>query len=95
MALFLLGGLEIPLSTLCRWLGDLKDPTFSFISSSSLPVTSSELQRVPYPPVDATKLTQTLSGTITMGQTLDPKALANAAAATEALGAPPVGVKFK
>lgn len=58
-------------------------------------VTSSELQRVPYPPVDATKLSQTLSGTITMGQTLDPKALANAAAATEALGAPPVGVKFK
>ncbi|PIK53774.1 putative axonemal 84 kDa protein-like isoform X1 [Apostichopus japonicus] len=51
-------------------------------------VTSSELQRVPYPAInDAPKLGQTLSGTITMGQTLDPKAVANAAAAAEALGA--------
>ncbi|XP_077994228.1 dynein axonemal intermediate chain 7-like [Glandiceps talaboti] len=54
---------------------------------------NSELKRVPYPGGDA-KLGQTLSGTLTMGQTLDPKAIANAAAAAEALGAPPLGLSF-
>lgn len=58
-------------------------------------MTSSELQRVPYPVGDPAKMGQTLSGTVTMGITLDPKAVANAAAAAEALGAPAVGVKFK
>ncbi|XP_070551634.1 dynein axonemal intermediate chain 7-like isoform X2 [Ptychodera flava] len=52
-----------------------------------------ELKRMPYPGND-NKLGQTLSGTLPMGQTLDPKAIASAAAAAEALGAPPVGLNF-
>ncbi|XP_072047400.1 LOW QUALITY PROTEIN: dynein axonemal intermediate chain 7 homolog [Amphiura filiformis] len=59
-------------------------------------VTMDELKRVPYA-ADSNKLGLSLSGnmTMTMGQTLDPKAVANAAAAAEALGAPPVGVTLK
>ncbi|XP_022108639.1 axonemal 84 kDa protein-like isoform X2 [Acanthaster planci] len=57
-------------------------------------VSGNELKKVAYPAGD-NRLGQTLSGTMTMGQTLDPKALANAAAATEALGAPPVGISFR
>ncbi|XP_038049724.1 axonemal 84 kDa protein-like isoform X2 [Patiria miniata] len=57
-------------------------------------VSGNELKRVAYPAGD-NRLGQTLSGTMTMGQTLDPKALASAAAATEALGAPPVGISFR
>nr|XP_006821721.1 PREDICTED: axonemal 84 kDa protein-like isoform X2 [Saccoglossus kowalevskii] len=56
-------------------------------------VVSNELKRIPYPGGDA-KLGQTLSGTLTMGQTLDPKAVATAAAVAETLGAPPVGLSF-
>lgn len=57
-------------------------------------VSDDELKKVAYPATD-NRLGQTLSGTMTMGQTLDPKALANAAAATEALGAPPIGISFR
>ncbi|XP_063960514.1 dynein axonemal intermediate chain 7-like isoform X1 [Lytechinus pictus] len=52
--------------------------------------TPNELKRYPYGS-DGVKLGASLSGTMTMGQTMDPKA----AAATEALGAPPLGVTVK
>ncbi|XP_072171689.1 dynein axonemal intermediate chain 7 homolog [Diadema setosum] len=57
--------------------------------------TPNELKRVPYGNTDGVKLGASLSGTLTMGQTMDPKAAASAAAAAEALGAPPVGVTLK
>ena len=57
-------------------------------------MTTEELKRVTYAS-DPNRLGMSLSGTMLGGQTLDPKAVANAAAATEALGAPPVGVTLK
>ena len=57
-------------------------------------MTTEELKRVTYAS-DPNKLGMSLSGTMLGGQTLDPKAVANAAAAAEALGAPPVGVTLK
>ncbi|XP_030844896.1 protein CASC1 isoform X2 [Strongylocentrotus purpuratus] len=56
--------------------------------------TSNELKRMPYGS-DSIKLGASLAGTMAMGLTLDPKAAAANAAATEALGAPPLGVTVK
>ena len=74
-----------------------------FINTSILyvfyTVTPDELRRVNYatdPSRDQSKqLGMSLSGTMIGGQTLDPKAMANAAAAADALGAPPVGLSMK
>ncbi|XP_071954710.1 dynein axonemal intermediate chain 7 homolog [Antedon mediterranea] len=54
-------------------------------------VASDELKFVQYPSNSDSKLNGTLSGTLPMGQTLDPKAMAGA----EMLGAPPIGVTLR
>ena len=58
-------------------------------------MTQNELKRVPYASDNSMKLGATLSGTMAMGQTLDPKAAAANAAAAETLGAQPIGVTVK